>query len=101
MPQLRPTTAFMLAMLATAMTPAAAPYASAQVVVPTDRNILVQQNELQQLENRLQRQQFQQQQQQYRAQDREIVQQPRPDVPIVRPSCQIQVYGNTIQRNCR
>ena len=99
MPQLRPTTVLMSAMLATAMVPAVAPHALAQVVIPTNRNVLVQQNELQQLQNRLQRQQFQQQQQQYREQDRQPVPQPRLQVPVVKPGCQ--VLGNAILTGCR
>jgi len=99
MPQLRPTTVLMSAMLATAMVPAVAPHALAQVVIPTNRNVLVQQNELQQLQNRLQRQQFQQQQQLNRELDRQIVPQPRPQVPVIKPSCQ--VLGNAILTSCR
>ncbi|WP_202299540.1 hypothetical protein [Mesorhizobium sp. 131-2-1] len=99
MPQLRPTTVLMSAMLATATLPALAPHASAQVVIPTNRNVLVQQNELQQLQSRLQRQQFQQQQQLNRELDRQIVPQPRPQVPVVKPSCQ--VLGNAILTSCR
>ena len=98
MPQLRPSTVFVTAML-TAMLPVAAPYAAAQIVIPTNGNTPVQQNELLQLQNRLRREQFQQQQQQYRAQDRQIVPQPRPQVPVVKPPCQ--VLGNAILTTCR
>ena len=99
MPQLRLSTVFMSAVLATVMLPVAAPYALAQAVTPTNRNILIQQNDLQALQNRIQRRQFQQQQQQYRAQDRQIVPQPRPQVPVVKPPCQ--VLGNAILTGCR
>lgn len=75
--------------------------ASAQVVIPTNRDALIQQNELQTLRNQLQRQQFQQQQQLYREQDRQIVPKPRPEVPIVKQNCQSQVIGTTISRVCR
>ena len=78
-----------------------ASYASAQVIIPTNRNALIQQGELQMLQNRFQRQQFQQQQQQYREQDRQIVPMPRPAVPVVKPNCQSQVIGSTISRVCR
>ncbi|AZO73815.1 MAG: hypothetical protein E5V92_29525 [Mesorhizobium sp.] len=79
----------------------AASYASAQVVIPTNRNALIQQNELQALRNQLQRQQFQQQQQLYREQDRQILSKPRPEVPVVKQNCQSQVIGTTISRVCR
>ncbi|MDX8465109.1 hypothetical protein RFM26_05370 [Mesorhizobium sp. VK23B] len=79
----------------------AASYASAQVVIPTNRNTLIEQNELQTLRNQLQRQQFQQQQQFYREQDRQIVPKARPEVPIVKQNCQSQVIGTTISRVCR
>jgi hypothetical protein len=101
MPPLRLSTVLMTAILAIAMVPVAIPYASAQVVIPTNRNALVEQNELQMLQNRLQRQQFQQQQQQFRAEDREIAPQPPPEVPVVRQRCPIQVVGNRIVRVCR
>jgi hypothetical protein len=57
--------------------------------------------DLQSLQNRLQRQQYQQQQQQFREQDRlSIPLQPQPpQVPVMRPGCQVQVYGNI--RGCR
>lgn len=99
MRQLRPTTVLISAMLATAMVVAVAPHALAQVIIPTNRNVLVQQNELLQLQNRMLRQQFQQQQQLNREQDRQIVPQPRPQVPVVKPSCQ--VLGNAILTSCR
>jgi len=90
----------MSAALAVAM-PAGQP-ASAQALNPAaNGNALIQQNDLQILQNRVQRQQFQQQQQQYRAQDRVIVQQPPPVVPQVRPSCQIQIIGNSSVSTCR
>ncbi|TIS48043.1 hypothetical protein [Mesorhizobium sp.] len=87
--------------LAAAALLGAASYASAQVVIPTNRNALIQQNELQALRNQLQRQQFQQQQQFYREQDRQVVPKPRPEVPIVKQNCQSQVIGTTISRVCR
>ncbi len=57
--------------------------------------------DLRALENRLQRQQYQQQQQQLREQDRLSIplQRQAPQVPILRPGCQVQVYGNI--RGCR
>lgn len=57
--------------------------------------------DLRALENRLQRQQFQQRQQQLREQDRLSIPLPQaaPQVPVMRPGCQIQVYGNI--RACR
>lgn len=75
--------------------------ASAQVVIQTNRNALIQQNELQALRNQLQRQQFQQQEQLHREQDRQNVPKPRPDVPVVKQNCQSQVIGTTISRVCR
>ena len=101
MSPLRFSTVLMTAMLAIALVPVASPYASAQVVIPTNRNALVDQNELQMLENRLQRQQFQQQQQQFREQDRQIVPPQRPTVPVVRPSCQLQPSGGGFVTVCR
>ncbi|MDX8448726.1 hypothetical protein RFN31_24225 [Mesorhizobium sp. VK3C] len=89
------------AALATAVLSGTAFHASAQVVIPTNRNALIQQNELQALRNQLQRQQFQQQQQFYREQDRQVVPKPRPEVPIVKQNCQSQVIGTTISRVCR
>lgn len=89
------------AALAAAALLGAVSYASAQVVIPTNRNALIQQNELQTLRNQLQRQQFQQQQQLYREQDRQIVPKPRPEVPVVKQNCQSQVIGTTISRVCR
>jgi hypothetical protein len=91
----------MSATLATTAFLGAASHVSAQVVIPTNRNPLIEQNELQTLRNQLQRQQYQQQQQLYREQDRQIAPQPRPEVPIVKQSCQSQVIGNTISRVCR
>ena len=89
------------AALAAAVLSGTASSTSAQVVIPTNRNALVQQNELQTLRNQLQRQQFQQQQQLYREQDRQIVPKPRPEVPVVKQNCQSQVIGTTISRVCR
>ncbi|AZO13133.1 hypothetical protein EN817_04935 [Mesorhizobium sp. M3A.F.Ca.ET.174.01.1.1] len=88
------------AVLTAAVLSGMASHASAQVAIPANRNA-IQQNELQMLQNRLQRQQFQQEQQFYREQDRQVVPKPRPDVPVVKPSCQSQVIGNTISRVCR
>lgn len=101
MSPLRFSSVLMTAILATAFVPVATSYASAQVVIPTNRNALVEQNELQMLENRLQRQQFQQQQQQFRAQDREIVPPQRPIVPVIKPSCQLQPSGGGFVTVCR
>ncbi|TIP04677.1 MAG: hypothetical protein E5X76_05835 [Mesorhizobium sp.] len=74
---------------------------SAQVVIPTNRNALVQQNQLQQLQNQLQRQQYQQQQQIYRELDRPTQRQPQPDVPVYDKTCRMEAVGNTISRVCR
>ena len=101
MSPLRFSSVLMTAILATAFVPVATSYTSAQVVIPTNRNALVQQNELQMLENRLQRQLFQQQQQQFRAQDREIVPPQRPTVPVIKPSCQLQPSGGGFVTICR
>ncbi|MDG4879367.1 hypothetical protein P9273_30275 [Mesorhizobium sp. WSM4935] len=73
----------------------------AQIVIPTNRNALVQQNELQQLQNRLQRQQYQQQQQIYRELDRPTPPRSQPDVPIYDKRCRMEAVGNTISRICR
>ncbi|WP_246677994.1 hypothetical protein [Mesorhizobium sp. B2-7-2] len=73
----------------------------AQIVIPTNRNALVQQNELQQLQNRLQRQQYQQQQQLYRELDRQSAPKPRPDVPVYGNTCRMESVGNIISRVCR
>ena len=74
---------------------------SAQIVIPTNRNALVQQNELQQLQNRLQRQQYQQQQQIYRELDRPAPPRSQPDVPVYDKTCRLEAVGNTISRVCR
>ncbi|WP_246673640.1 hypothetical protein [Mesorhizobium sp. B2-9-1] len=73
----------------------------AQIVVPTNRNALVQQNELQQLQNRLQRQQYQQQQQIYRELDRPAPPRRQPDVPVYGNTCRMESVGNIISRVCR
>jgi len=59
--------------------------------------------QLRALENRIQRQQYQQQQQQYRAQERSVVPLNRqtPQVPVMKPNCQIRIYGNATIRDCR
>ena len=59
--------------------------------------------QLKALENRIQRQQYQQRQQQYRAEDRSAVplNRPAPQVPVMKPSCQIRIYGNRTIRDCR
>ncbi|RVD61055.1 hypothetical protein EN828_32080 [Mesorhizobium sp. M2D.F.Ca.ET.185.01.1.1] len=74
---------------------------SAQIVIPTNRNALMEQNQLQQLQNQLQRQQYQQQQQLYRDLDRQAAPKPRPDVPIYGQTCRMEAVGNTISRVCR
>ncbi|RAZ92290.1 hypothetical protein DPM33_06505 [Mesorhizobium hawassense] len=78
-----------------------ASYASAQVVIPTNRNALVEQNQLQQLRNSLQRQQYQQQQQLYRELDRQASPKPQPNVPVYDQTCRMEAVGNTISRVCR
>lgn len=57
--------------------------------------------DLQALRSQMQRQQFQQQQMQNRAQDRLRAPPPVLEVPKVKPSCQIQVYGNNYLKSCR
>lgn len=59
--------------------------------------------QLQALRNQIQRQQFQQQQQQYRTQDRRVAAPTPPviEVPRIKPTCQVQVYGNAYMRTCR
>lgn len=57
--------------------------------------------QLQVLRNQIQRQQFQQQQQQYRAQDRQLAPPPVIEVPKVKPTCQVQVYGSNYLKTCR
>ncbi len=83
------------------LTASALSSASAQVVIPTNRNGLIQQGQLQQLQNRLERQQYQQQQQIYRELDRQTAPKPRPDVPVLGKTCQLETTGNTISRVCR
>ena len=87
------------AVLATAVSQIAPSYA--QIVIPTNRNALVQQNELQQLQNQLQRQQYQQQQQIYRELDRPAPPRSQPDVPVYDKTCRMEAVGNTISRVCR
>lgn len=58
--------------------------------------------ELRALENRLQRQRYQERQQRFREEERLSLQPLRrqaPEVPVVRPGCRIQVYGNI--QSCR
>ena len=97
----RLSTLLISAILATSALPLAGSYASAQIVAPTNRNALIQQNQLQQLQNQIQRQQYQQQQQQYREQDRQILPKPQPDVPVFDRTCRLEAVGNTISRVCR
>ena len=97
---LRHTQAFLAgAALAATICQAAPSYA--QVVIPTNRNALVQQDQLQQLQNQLQRQQYQQQQQLYRELDRQTAPKPQPDVPVYDQRCRMEAIGNTISRVCR
>ncbi len=67
----------------------------------TDRLILQNEADLRALENRLQRQLYQQRQQQFRQEERLYVPSQRqpPPVPVMRPGCQGQIYGNI--RTCR
>lgn len=76
-------------------------WGSAQIVIPTNRNALVEQGQLQQLQNQLQRQQYQQQQQLYRELDRQATPKPQPNVPIYDQTCRMEAVGNTISRVCR
>lgn len=71
-----------------------------------DRNQLAREgrfNELQILQSRQNRVEFQREQQRFREQDRQIVvpQIQRPEVPMVKQSCQIQLFGNIYRRVCR
>lgn len=78
---------------------------AAGVAGPDVSGTLLRQNEIQMMENRLQRQQFQQDQQLRREWDRQAVpaQPVRPDVPIMKPRCPAQVFGNTyaVPTGCR
>lgn len=76
--------------------------ASAQAVPPSAA-LQNDAGDLRALENRIQRQQYQQQQQQFREQDRMAIPlNPQPPVvPVIRPGCQTQVYGNRVVSNCR
>jgi hypothetical protein len=80
----------------------AAPSHAAEVLVPTNP---VLQNQLRIMENRVQRQQFQQNQQIMREIDRQDTdrQARQPRVPVMRPGCQLPVYGNggTASAGCR
>ncbi|WP_146203898.1 hypothetical protein [Aminobacter sp. AP02] len=58
-------------------------------------------NELQILQSRQDRLNYQFQQQQYREQDRQAVVPMRPEVPVMKPSCQIQPFGNIFRTVCR
>jgi hypothetical protein len=70
---------------------------------PAGANTQSNAGQLKALENRIQRQQYQQRQQQYRAEDRSAVPLNRqtPRVPVMKPSCQIRIYGNRTIRDCR
>ena len=67
----------------------------------TDRLILQNDADLRALKNRLQRQLYQQRQQQFREEERLRIplQRQPPTVPVIRPGCQGQIYGNI--RTCR
>jgi hypothetical protein len=97
----RSSTLLISAMLAASALPLAGSHASAQIVIPTNRNALIQQNQLQQLQNQIQRQQYQQQQQIYREQDRQVAPRSQPDVPVFARTCRLEAVGNTISRVCR
>lgn len=89
--------------LVTALTPIGV--SSAQVVLPPAGGAVLRNDaaDLRALENRIGRQQYQQQQQQFREEDRLSIplRQERPAVPVIRPGCQVQVYGNRVAGNCR
>lgn len=87
------------AMLVAAISQAGPSYG--QVVIPNNRNSLVEQGQLHQLQNRLRRQQDQQQQQLYRELDRQTTPRPRPEVPVLGKTCRMETVGNTISRVCR
>jgi len=61
----------------------------------------MQDGQMQALRNQLQRQQFQQQQRQYREQDRRIAPPPVLEVPRIKPTCQIRIYGSNALKTCR
>jgi hypothetical protein len=94
-----PTRLFGLVLVLPLLVPAAASAAELRPLVGAAAQADA--GDLRALENRLQRQQFQQQQQQLREQDRLSIplRQAAPQVPVMRPGCQIQVYGNI--RTCR
>jgi uncharacterized membrane protein len=80
------------------------PACAIEIINPAGGNALASEQrdgELQALRNQVQRQQFQQQQQQYRAQDRRVVTPPVLEVPRLKPTCQMQVYGNDYLKSCR
>lgn len=84
----------------------AAPALAIDLPGQPDRNQLAREgrfNELQILQSRQNRIEFQREQQRFREQDRQIVvpQVQRPEVPMVKPSCQIQLFGNIYRRVCR
>lgn len=71
-----------------------------------DRNQLAREgriNELQILQSQQSRSAFQAEQQRLREQDRQIVvpQVQRPEVPVMKSSCQIELFGNIYRRVCR
>jgi hypothetical protein len=95
------------AIVATVLAAAAAltisAHADADALPPAGSNAQSDAGQLRALENRIQRQQYQQRQQQYRAEDRSAVPLNRqtPQVPVMKPSCQIRIYGNRTIRDCR
>ena len=63
----------------------------------------ISQGQLQNLQNQQQRLNFQQQQNQNRQEDRQSVTPPRQldlNVPVTRPNCRTQLYGNQYLRSC-
>jgi hypothetical protein len=78
---------------------------AAEVLLPATGGAVGQNSpgELRALENRLQRQHYQQQQQRFRNDDRLSIPLNRsaPQVPIMKPGCQVRVYGNSTVRDCR
>ena len=58
-------------------------------------------NDLQILQSRQDRLNFQYQQRQFREQDRQVVVPQRLDVPVMKPTCRIQPFGNIFRTVCR
>ncbi|ODT32374.1 MAG: hypothetical protein ABS35_02035 [Kaistia sp. SCN 65-12] len=94
---------FLLGGLA-ALSASAESASAVEIVGPAGGSALsrqMQDGQMQALRNQLQRQQFQQQQRQYREQDRRIAPPPVLEVPRIKPTCQIRIYGSNALKTCR